>query len=122
MKKSFLFFIIVISLVIIAVFTNPDQERHKEVIRNKVIIAMQKSIAGNENSEVAAGKALGMMLGGFFIDNVMDQMITADNYVLFSTTKVTMDGESHVVGLGIFGNVFVTKEIDEFLEEAFSEE
>lgn len=122
MKKSFLFLSFFTLITIIAVLTNPDRERHKEVIKNKVNIAMQKSMTRHSGSQASTGQALGMMLGGFFIDNIIDQMISIDNYVLFSTTKVTMDGETHVVGIGIFGNVFVTNEIDEFLENVFSEE
>ena len=44
-------------------------------------------------------------------------MLLQDNYILFSTTKMTLDGEIKVVGIGAFGNVFISNKIDKAIEE-----
>jgi len=47
--------------------------------------------------------------------------MSTDNYVLFSTTKITWEGETRIIGIGAFGNVFITKELDESLNKGLLE-
>lgn len=82
---------------------------------------MQKSLK-NKHSETnneweQAGQALGLMLGGAIIDQVINNFVSADNYVLFSTTKITWDGKTKIVGIGVFGNVYLTRQLDDALNE-----
>lgn len=121
MKKNNigLFGIGLISLV--AILTNPNQDRHKEVIRAKFISFIQKSmseaLSETNNEWEQAGQALGVMLGGAMIDGIISNIVTTDNYVIFSTTKISWGGESKVIGVGAFGNVFLTGKLDEALDE-----
>ncbi len=121
MKKKSVFIAIIALIILIAVFTNPNQDRHKEVIKNKLNSYMQEPIKENlnetDNNTEQAGKALGMMLFGAFIDRVIDNLISTDNYVLFSTTKITWDGKTKIIGIGAFGNVYLTGKLDEMLDE-----
>lgn len=121
MKRKFSVLIVLGLVVLVAVLTNPNQDRHREVLKAKVVSYMQKSMSdGLTDSEIDlenAGQAVGMMLGGALIDGVISNIVTTNNYVLFSTTNVIWEGESRVIGVGAFGNVFLTKEIDEALNE-----
>ncbi|MBK8442421.1 MAG: hypothetical protein IPL35_02955 [Sphingobacteriales bacterium] len=38
---------------------------------------------------------------------MIDNSVSTDNYILFSTTKYSLEGETKVVGIGAFGNVFI---------------
>ncbi len=62
-------------------------------------------------------QAITMMLGGAVLDGFVDNVVSSDNYILFSTTKMTLDGEIKVVGIGAFGNVFISNKIDKAIEE-----
>ena len=121
MKKSYVFSAITILIILIAIFTNPNPERHKEAVKNKVNSyiqqSMKESMNGTENNTAQAGKALGMMLAGAFIDKIIDNLVSTDNYVLFSTTKITWDGKTEIIGIGAFGNVYLTRKIDEAIDE-----
>lgn len=121
MKRKFSVLIVLGLVVLVAVLTNPNQDRHREVLKAKVVSYMQKSMSdGLTKSEIDlenAGQAVGMMLGGALIDGVISNIVTTNNYVLFSTTNIIWEGESRVIGVGAFGNVFLTKEIDEALNE-----
>ena len=44
MRKNYITLAIISLIVLVAVLTNPDQNRHKEVIKNKLITYLQKSI------------------------------------------------------------------------------
>jgi len=121
MKRNYTVLIAIGLILLVAVLTNPNQDRHKEVLRAKFNSYMQKSMSerhtesGNEWEQ--AGQALGMMLGGALIDGIISNLVTTDNYVIFSTTKMTWKGESKVIGVGVFGNVFLTNKIDKALNE-----
>lgn len=121
MKKNFLVPAIICIIAIVAVITNPNQDRHKEVIKNKFNSYLQKSVKeslAKTNSEwEQAGQALGMMLGGALSDRIIDTTISADNFVLFSTTKMTWNGQTTIIGIGVFGNVFFTQKLDDALKE-----
>ncbi len=126
MKKNHVGLFAIGLILLVAVLTNPDQDRHKEVIRAKLISYMQKSmskgISDTNNGWEQAGQALGMMLGGAIIDGIISNVVTTDNYVIFSTTKILLEGESKIIGVGTFGNVFLTGKLDEALDEGLLNE
>lgn len=121
MKRNYIGLIAIGLILLVAVLTNPNQDRHKEVIKAKFNSYMQKSmsegLSESDNEWEKAGQALGMMLGGALIDGIISNIVSTDNYVIFSTTKMTWEGKSKVIGVGVFGNVFLTSEIDEALDE-----
>lgn len=108
-------------LLIVGALTNPTQDRHKEAVKNKLNVIMQKSIKDSmKNSDSGAeqiGSALGLMLGGAILDRIIESTISSDNYVLFSTTNATWEGKTKIIGVGVFGNVFISNEIDSALKE-----
>src|ERR1700761_6028278 len=104
MKKEYLPLIIIGAIVLIAVITNPGPERHKEAVKVELNKLMQ-----NKLSDSGEGvEAFGSLVGGALIDRMVDNVVSSDSYLLFSTTKVTWDGNSRVVGIGAFGNVYIT--------------
>lgn len=121
MKNKQLFLVILGLILIISVITNPNQDRHREVVKNKLSVIMQKAMTESlKNSDSGAkqiGSALGLMLGGAFLDRMIESMISSDNYVLFSTTKITWEGKTKLIGVGVFGNVFISNEIEKALKD-----
>jgi len=123
MKKNYVALFAIGLILLVAVITNPNQDRHKEVIKAKLNSYMQKSmsegLSDTDNEWEQVGQALGIMLGGAMIDGIISNLVTTDNYVIFSTTKISWEGESKVIGVGAFGNVFLTRKLDEALNEGF---
>ncbi|HNA39509.1 MAG TPA: DUF4359 domain-containing protein [Chitinophagales bacterium] len=121
MKKNQLIIVIVSVVILIAILTNPNQDRHKEVIKNKLNSYMQKSMNPegdeSENEWEQVGQALGMMIGGTLVENVIDNLVSTDNYILFSTTKINWAGKSRIIGIGAFGNVYITNKLEEALDK-----
>lgn len=121
MKKNYLILAIVGVVILVAILTNPNQDRHKEVIKNKLNTYMQKSMKESQtktdNEWEKAGQALAMMFGGALVDKIIDNLVSTDNYVLFSTTKISWEGETKIIGIGAFGNVFITNELDKAMNK-----
>lgn len=82
---------------------------------------MQKSMNPegdeSENEWEQVGQALGMMIGGTLVENVIDNLVSTDNYILFSTTKINWAGKSRIIGIGAFGNVYITNKLEEALDK-----
>lgn len=116
MNKKNQTLIILSVILLIAIFTNPGPDRHKESVRVKFNSHFQQKMSEDTNQTgddwEKAGQALGQMLGGSFIEKMIENMVSSDNYLIFSTTKITMQNESKVIGLGVFGNVFLSKDLD----------
>lgn len=125
MKKGNVVLLIFGLIVLLAVLTNPSTERHKEAIKIKLKEYMQKSMTekmnDSSNGFEQLGQAFGMILGSAIIEPIVDNLISTDNYILFSVTKITWDGETKVIGVGVFNNVFITKELDNALEKGLLE-
>jgi hypothetical protein len=125
MKRGYLIFAVLGVLALIAMLTNPNQDRHKEVVKNKINLFMQKSMKQNltekDNEWEQLGQAFGMMLGGALVDRIVDNFVSTDNYVLFSTTKVSWEGKTKIIGIGAFGNVFISSKLDEAINEGLLE-
>jgi hypothetical protein len=125
MKKRYLALVALLCVIILAIFTNPKQERHKEVLKAKLNAHLQQSAEdGGNGASVGwerAGQAFGIMLGGFIVEQAVNNLVSTDDYILFSTTRITWQGDTRTIGIGAFGNVFLSGKIDEALENGLLE-
>ena len=122
MKKINLTIGIIISVFLIAFLTNPGPEKHQEKLKVKLTDYLQKASEENmsESDDMMekAGTSLGLMFGELIIEEITQEMVTIDNYVFFSTTKVILPDESKTIGFGILGNVFISSKLDELFKKA----
>ena len=113
MKKSHMISAIAAVIFLVAMLTNPNQERHKEAVKNGLKTAIQNAIkklpAKTTDELEQARQALTTMLGDPFIDTIVNDSVSSGNYIFFSTTKFTFEGETKIIGIGAFGNVFIAK-------------
>jgi hypothetical protein len=111
------FVLALIILAIVAVISNPSQNKHQKAVEVKVISYMQELAAQNNANGLGT---LGLMFGKAIVGQVIKQTVTSDNYVLFSLTKIKWQGKSKVIGIGMFLNVFLFMTNDA-LKDAMSE-
>ena len=106
-------------LLLIAVLTNPNSETHKEAVRKELKAYFQQemdeqkkqSATTDENDWAEAGEAFGNIFATALIDKLVDGAVSSDNYVLFSLTKVTWEGQEKNIGFGAFGNVWISNKL-----------
>lgn len=111
MKKSYLVVIIIALILLVAVLTNPNPERHREAVKTKLNAYMQQTM--KDNGSETEGQAFGALIGGALIDRMVETVVSTDSYLIFSTTKVTWEGKTRVIGFGVFGNVYITGQVKE---------
>jgi len=121
MKKKYVILGIVALIIIVAVVSNPSAATHKEIIKTKLNAYLQKSMAekskASDDEWSKAGNALGMMFGNVMVNGIVDNLVSTDNYLLFSITKMNWEGESKTIGVGAFGNVYINGKLDEALNK-----
>lgn len=106
--------------VTITALTNPDRETHKEKVKLKMNEFYEQEMAKEDNSpnnQYSAAKAMGIMFGRSLINNIIDNVVSSSNYILFSTTEITWEGKTKTVGIGILGHVFLSSEIDKAIKK-----
>ncbi len=116
MRKSQIILIIAGAILAIAIFTNPSQETHKEVVKSKIISYYEQSLKENQSTSNNSFEVLGNLLGTSLITTLVENGVKSDNYLFFSITKMTYEGQEKSIGFGAFGNVFLSEKV----EEAFS--
>lgn len=114
MKSNYSIYVI-IGLLALAFITNPGTQKHKDAVKEKISEAMNAEMKKNEMPGGEAGAAIGSAFGGALIDGIVNNLVSSDNYFVCSTTKVTFQGETKVIGIGLFGMVFLSDKLDEKL-------
>ncbi len=67
---------------------------------------MYSSITEPDDDWGQAGQALGNTILEVMVRNV----VSVDNYLFFSATKINYEGSSSIVGIGMLGVVIITEE------------
>jgi hypothetical protein len=125
MSKSRLILIALLALAIGAFVSNPKLEDHRAAVRAEANDYLQASLEekrSQTNSGLRrAGQALGAAFGGILANEAVDELVSVDDYFLFSTTRVAWQGEMHTIGLGLFGKVFISPNARKIVEEEILE-
>ena len=120
--KKFLIGALVLVAVIAMVKTVPDKKAHKNAMMEAVKEYIDEEAAKRGIGDGVLAK-LGKGIVNKTIEVALNSKLEVDNYLIFNTTHVELDGESKVLSLGVLGHVFTfDKEmLREALEEAASE-
>jgi len=114
--------IIAISLVValLLTFTNPSQEDHRQALETKFIENIQAKLANQTETTSEIGQTFGLAMATAFIGKIIDSTVTRNNWILFSTTEITIEGKTKTIGVGILGNVYLSSKVDESLSEGLN--
>ncbi|MEI6556546.1 MAG: DUF4359 domain-containing protein [Paludibacter sp.] len=121
MKKDNLIVGIILGITIIAASTNPKPYRHKELLKTKLYSGLEQSgtdkIPGTDESQGKICGGMKTLLKKEMINQLVENDVSTKSYGVFSTTSITIDRKTKVIGVGIFGFVFYTSEFDETFKE-----
>lgn len=96
---------VVFGFILIAMMaTNPSLEDHRQAVIDEIMKGTNNSKANSpDNDWEKLGTEIGKSLGKTLINN----LVRRENYLLFSLTKISIDGTEKNVGIGIFGKVWI---------------
>ena len=91
--------ITLVAFAIVLILTCPKPEQHKgNALIDNAFRSISNAFAGN------------------VIRSAVDNLVTVDNHIIYSTGKVNYAGQDHIVSLGLLGHIFTVDEDD--LQEA----
>lgn len=115
--KKLMAIVIVLLVLVLMTQTVPDKRAHKEAMMKAVTEYVDEEAQGlGDNALTKLGK--GVLLKT--IETALGSKLRVDNYYVFNTTHVRLDGKDQLLSVGVFGHVFTfDKEmLREKLEEA----
>ena len=117
--KKLLGIIIVLLVAVLMTLTKPDEQKHKDAMMSaiKEFVDQEAQDRGFKDNVVTK---LGKNVVNQAIKTALNSKLKFDNYYLFNTSHVKLDGEDQILSLGIFGQVitFDKDMLKEKLEEA----
>lgn len=111
--------IIFLGILLFLFITNPDKQEHKNAIKDKIVLALDKQTVDN-NSIVRLGVHLvGKLFVNQLSDKLLDEMLEYHNYGIFSTCSVNLKEKPHTVSYGLVSHIFTANEDDiaKYLED-----
>jgi|TARA_Y100000310_G_scaffold309551_1_gene353764 hypothetical protein len=103
--KEIKVYIIVATVAIIAVVSNPDKDTHKKEIIE--LITQNVGVDMNQASDLL--ELLGNAFATGILEVALSNNVYIDNYLLFSLSKL----DDTIIGLGAFNNVFLLRDFNE---------
>ncbi|MCY4778688.1 hypothetical protein ORI89_03425 [Sphingobacterium sp. UT-1RO-CII-1] len=114
MSKTRLFSILGITILLLSFLSNPPKELHEKVVKDK-IISLLKTEPGSKNKELIDFGI--QLIGNTLVDQFVEEHLHIKNYYVFSLTKIRWEDQNVIIGLGIFGKVWLSPKIDEKAQE-----
>lgn len=114
MSKTRLFSILGITILLLSFLSNPPKELHEKVVKHK-IISLLKTEPGSKNKELIDFGI--QLIGNTLVDQFVEEHLHIKNYYVFSLTKIRWEDQNVIIGLGIFGKVWLSPKIDEKAQE-----
>lgn len=105
-SKRYLWIAVLLGIIAVLFFTNPDKEKHIDVLQTKISELLSEKADDKVSATMTAS------LGGSIAKKVLESQLRIDDYYLFSLGKIKDKDTSKTVSFGILGMVF-TSELDE---------
>ncbi|WP_456098451.1 GYF domain-containing protein [Prevotella histicola] len=113
--------IALIALVAVLIITCPKPEQHKDALSGVITQTVNDAVNDSTNTTGDefidnAFRSISNAFAGKVIKTAVDNLVTVDNHIIYSTGKVNYGGKDHIVSLGLLGHIFTVDEDD--LQEA----
>ncbi len=108
MKKNALWIFLI--LLVAMFITNPSEMQHRDTLI-KAFLANDSLTKKMGNKE-----SVNRYLESTLINKVIESLMYRENYYFISLTKVSLEGNSKTIGIGVFGKVYILKEFSQNLK------
>ena len=114
--------IALIALVAVLIITCPKPEQHKDALSGVITKTVNDAVNDSTNTTGDefidnAFRSISNAFAGKVIKTAVDNLVTVDNHIIYSTGKVNYGGKDHIVSLGLLGHIF-TVDVDDLQEAA----
>lgn len=94
--------------------SNPSTEDHRKAVVDKVetYVAIKKDNWKTSNELEEKVKSATFKLANTFTENIAKNLISRIDFIFFSLTKSTFREKSYIIGIGVWGRVFIWSNIN----------
>lgn len=109
-RRRWLLLTLVVLLAMLA-FTNPSEEKHRQVICDNITSGISKAVGGDSDDLLSQGLGLfSNIIGGSVVEMALNQSLEYHNYIFFSTTTLRVGKKDVPASTGFLGKVFTADE------------
>lgn len=113
MKRFIVFLLVLLFIAIAMVITCPEKNAHKIKVSEKLSEIFDKEIKSNiKNDDDLFGATIGSAIGSRLINVIVDQNLKVESYYVCSIGKMTSDGQTIPVSIGVFNHVFLLNDFE----------
>lgn len=113
MKRFIVFLLVLLFIAIAMVITCPEKNAHKIKVSEKLSEIFDKEIKSNiKNDDDLFGATIGSAIGSRLINVIVDQNLEVKSLYVCSMGKMTIDGQTSPVSIGVFNHVFLLNDFD----------
>ena len=119
MKKNikFLFPILLFLLLFVAALTNPNKDFHKINIKLRVYKELNIDTTQKASNNIFDFfSEISNSFGKSMVDKTVDELLQVDDYFFFSLTKINYQGQTKIIGIGAFYQIFLFVNLKELIE------
>ena len=116
MKKLFLFLIVLAGLAVIGYLTNPTEAMHREAAQ-EMLQKISDNILSDYGIDTQILSTLGIDFQAKWVEELITNHISRDNYYAFSLTKVHWEDQNQIFGLGFFNKVFISNQVGDIIKK-----
>ena len=115
MKKTLLIIIVLAIVAIAAKFTVPSEDKHYQVAQQKLSAVLNQKLSSLHGmKEVMQGQSMDVRA---LIKAATDNMEVKD-YFVCNVGRITIDGKTYPLTIGVFNHVFVTTDYMDEIQKA----
>lgn len=113
MKRFIVFLLVLLFIAIAMVITCPEKNAHKIKVSEKLSEIFDKEIKSNiKNDDDLFGATIGSAIGSRLINVIVDQNLEVKSLYVCSMGKMTIDGQTSLVSIGVFNHVFLLNDFE----------
>jgi hypothetical protein len=116
--------IIAILILITLAFTNPNNEKHlleaTHIIKKVINKNSTNDIFNNSTNDNQIMGGLALLFGDGIVDELSEKVISRENYIFFSLTKLNYDGSEKIIGLGVLNNIIIFSGFEAELDNLYN--
>jgi len=113
MKRFIVFLLVLLFIAIAMVITCPEKNAHKIKVSEKLSEIFDKEIKSNiKNDDDLFGATIGSAIGSRLINVIVDQNLEVKSLYVCSMGKMTIDGQTSPVSIGVFNHVFLLNDFE----------
>jgi hypothetical protein len=111
MKKIFVFILVLLFIAIAMVITCPEKVAHKTKVSEKLSEIFDKEL---KSDVVNTDEPIYAVIRSDIVSKFISQNLEVESYYVCSIGKMTLDGQTHPVSLGLFNHVFLLIDFNDF--------